>query len=351
MQIIHQNLKKGEIKIKIDNLDDLWYLSHIIDMGDLIKGQTIRKIRIGDKEDRKAQVVKKKIFLEIKVDKIDFQEDILKLLGKITQAPEDIKRGTHHSFNIEEGTILTIVKEKWLKYQLDKLKEAASAEQPKILICVLDREESIFALSKRKGFEILGEIKGEVQKKEDKAIAKGSFYQDIIKLLEEYVNRYKIKNIIVASPVFWKEELMKHIKDSKLKEKIVLATCSSVGKNAINEVMKRPEVKEVLRQVRTAKEMNLVEEFLKGIAKKQPIAYGIKEVTEAANAGAVNVLLITDSFIHKVREKEKYEELDNVMKIVDSTKGEIHIISSEHESGKKLDGLGGIGAMLRYKIS
>ena len=60
---------------------------------------------------------------------------------------------------------------------------------------------------------------------------------------------------------------------------------------------------------------------------------------------------MTDSFIHKIREKEKYEELDIVMKITDQTKGEINIISSEHESGKKLDGLGGIGAILRYMIS
>ena len=39
------------------------------------------------------------------------------------------------------------------------------------------------------------------------------------------------------------------------------------------------------------------------------------------------------------------------MKIVDKTKGEIEIISSEHEGGKKLDGLGGIAAILRFKLS
>jgi len=59
MQITHKNLKKGEVKVKIDNLDDLWYLSHIIDIGDLIKGQTIRKVRIGDKDDRKSEIIKK----------------------------------------------------------------------------------------------------------------------------------------------------------------------------------------------------------------------------------------------------------------------------------------------------
>jgi protein pelota len=351
MQIVYQNLKKGEIKVKVENIDDLWYLSHIIDINDKIKGQTIRKIKIGEKEQRSIKVVKKRVFIEIETEKIEFQENLLKVLGKIIQGPEDIKKGAHHSFNIEEGTTIAIKKENWLKFQLDKLKEAASAKQPNILICVLDREESLFALSKRKGYEVLSSIKGEVAKKEIETQGKGAFYSDIEKSLKEYSQKYKVNNIIVASPAFWKEELLNHIKDESLKSKVVQATCSSVGRNAIDEVLKRPEVREVLSQIRTAKEMNLVEDLLTAIAKKQASAYGIKEVEEAANAGAVKVLLITDSFIHKMREKEKYEVVDNIMKITDSTKGEIHIISSEHEGGKKLNGLGGIGALLRYKIN
>ena len=39
------------------------------------------------------------------------------------------------------------------------------------------------------------------------------------------------------------------------------------------------------------------------------------------------------------------------MKTVDSTKGDIIIISSDHEAGKKLDGLGGIAAILRFKLN
>jgi protein pelota len=38
------------------------------------------------------------------------------------------------------------------------------------------------------------------------------------------------------------------------------------------------------------------------------------------------------------------------MRTVESNSGKIHIISREHEGGKKLDGIGGIGAILRYKV-
>lgn len=350
MKILYQNLKKGIVKVKPENIDDLWYLSHILDKNDFIKGQTIRKIK-KQEEGRKAQITKKRVLLTIKVEKIEFKENTLRILGIVVEGPEDVPKASHHSFKVEENDIITITKEEWLRFQLDKLKQATEAKIPPILICILDREEAIFSLSKPRGYKILSSIKGEVAKKEERAVAKGGFYQEIIKLLKEYINRYKINNIIVASPAFWKEDLMKEIKDKELKEKIVLATCSSVGKGAINEVLKRPEMREVLKQVRSAKEIKLVEQLLEEIAKQEKAAYGIKEVELAANAGAILQLLITDSYITKMREQEKYDIIDNIMKITDKTKGNITIISSEHEGGKKLDGLGGIAAILRFRIS
>ena len=65
MKIIHQNLKHGEIKLKAENLDDLWYLSSIIEPGDLVRGQTERKIKLGDEGDRQQKVIKKKVTLAI----------------------------------------------------------------------------------------------------------------------------------------------------------------------------------------------------------------------------------------------------------------------------------------------
>jgi len=351
MKIIHKDLKKGEIKLKIENFDDIWYLSTIIDKKDLVKGYTFRKLKIGKEGERKARVEKKRVFLTLEVEKTEYEAELLRISGIIKQGPEDIPKASHHTFNIEENSILTIIKEKWLKYQIDKLKEASAEKTPDILICVLDREEAIFALLKRKGYEILSRIKGEVAKKDVEVKGKGSFYNEIIKLLEDYSKRHKINNIILASPAFWKEELIKQIKDEELKSKITQATCSSVDKNAINEVLKRPEIKEVLKQDRISKEMKLVEELLTEISTKEKAAYGIKEVKIAAESGAVQKLLITDTYIQKMRSKEEYEQIETLMKTADQMKGEIHVISGEHEGGKKLDGLGGIAAILRFKLN
>lgn len=353
MKLIYTDLKKGEVKVKVENLDDLWYLNQIVEKNDLVKGKTLRKIKIGEETQRKQSTIKKPVFLLIEVEKVEFSKtsNILRISGIIRQGPEDVPLGSHHTFNVGENTIISIIKQKWLKFQVDRLKEASKESSSKILICVHDREEAYFALMKKYGYQLLANIKGNVAKKADVKQVESNFYKEILRQLEDYNDRYKLNKIIVASPAFWKEELMKEISDEELKNKIILATCSSVGENAINEVIKRPETSEALKQDRIAKEYKLIEDLFAEISKNNMASYGLKETKNAAEAGAVKQLLITDSFIQKKRMEEKYEEIEYIIKTADSTKGDITIISSEHEAGKKLDGLGGIAAILRYKIS
>jgi protein pelota len=352
MKIIYQNLKKGEIKVKVENLDDLWYLSNIIDPDDLVKGKTLRKIKLGEKEQRSIKIIKKPVFIIIKTTKIEFHKysNTLRVSGIIVQAPEDIPKGSHHTFNIEENSIITIIKKSWLKYQLEKLKEATITNITKILIIVMDREEVYFALLKRQGYQLLSHFKGDVKKKFEETKQESNFYQEIIRLIKDYLNKYKIENIILASPAFFKEDLLKEVREEEIKNKITLATCSSVDENGINEVLKRQEVRNVLQQDRISREIRMVDDLLKEISKNNLAVYGLKQTEQAVFRGATKILLLTDSLIKTMRLKNHYEKLDELLKTVESMKGEVHIINSEHEGGKKLNGLGGIGAILRYKL-
>ncbi len=353
MKLINKNLKKGQLKVRIENIDDLWYLNSIIDPGDIVKGKTLRKIKIGEKEQRKINIVKKPVFITLKAEKIEFHKysNILRVLGIIIEGPDDIPKGSYHTFNLEENSIISIIKPGWLNYQLDKIKEACADVKPDIMVCVFDREEAYFALLKKQGYELLSKLKGNVQKKASEEKVKGSFYGLIIKTINDYIKRYKIEKIILASPAFWKEELLKEVKDSELKNMIVQAACSSADEKAINEVLKRPELRELLRQERAAEETKFVDELLGEISKNNLAAYGLKETSESVNAGSVKMFLITDSFIHKKRQGDNFSKIDLLMKTAEKLKGKVMIISSENDAGKKLDGLGGIGAILRYKLN
>ena len=236
MDIISKDFRKGFAKIRVNDPDDLWYLSHLIDIGDLVKGKTTRKVRIGDSEN--AKVTKKTLTLKIEAETIELTENSVRVNGKIKEGPEDIPKDSYHAISLQEGSEFTLEKPQWLEYQKKRLKEA-SEKKYNYLICLFDREEALFALTKKFGYEILVKIKGEVPKKSKEVEVKKDFQQEIIKALDVYNGRYDPESIILSSPAFYKEDLLKKIKIPELKKKIVLAVCSDISERSFDEVICR----------------------------------------------------------------------------------------------------------------
>ena len=352
MKIIRKDLKHGFAKVRIQNLDDLWYLSHIVEPGDLVSGTTVRKIKSGGEEDRAVKTHTRKMYLKISAEKVEFHKysDTLRVSGKIVDGPDDVSRGTYHTFSLEPTVEIGIEKERWLKYQVDKLAESAKNKGLRVLLCLFEREHAIFAELKSYGYEMLSEIKGKVQKKDSPEKVKSAFFSDIVEALKEYDSKGGYSSIVLASPAFWKEYLMQKIEDEGLKKKLIAASCNSVNIDGINEVLRRPEVLTALKEDRVVREISAVEEVLARIGKKGPVSYGVKQTEQAASAGAVEHLVVTDSLMQRFREEGSYEAIDRLMKKVDDMKGEITIVSSEHIGGQKLDGIGGIAALLRYDM-
>ncbi len=349
MLLINSDFKKGTVRLRINDPDDLWYLSHIIDEGDWITSITTRKVKIGDTEN--AKVAKKTFIVTIEAETIEISAagHALRINGTIKEGPEDIPRDSYQSISLEIDSECTIKKEQWLTYQKQKIEEASKTKYS-YLLCIFDREEALFALTKKFGYEVLAKTQGEVQKKAKMQEVKKDFYEEIIKTIEIYNDRYNPERIILASPAFYKEDLFKKVNQKELKAKIVLAISSDVSETSLDEVIKRPELKEVLKQSRAREEQLLVEEALLEISKNNLAIYGFEEIKKAILAGAVSALIVTDKLIKQYREQKKYQELDELMKKVDAVQGKIHIITSVHDSGKRVDGLGGVVALLRYKL-
>lgn len=349
MKVIFKDWKSGELKVQAENKDDLWVLSQIIEPSDKVIGKSTRKVKLGG-SDAKEAVVKRTVTLEIEVEKLDYSAEMLRIQGIVREGPEDVPKGSHHTVEVEEQTIIKIIKKKWMKYQIDRIEESTK-EKAAVIICILDRGEAGFALLKPYGFEWLSEFEGEVSKKGIEDKKESQFYEQAAQMLADYSKRYNAERIVIASPAFWKDEFLAVLKKkySDVAKKVVLATCNATGAEGVNEVLKRPEIKTALLQQRVSKEINAVDELMKAISKENA-AYGLKDVKEAADSGAVSMLLVTDKFIEKAKLNNTFAEIDSIMRAVDNSKGEIVIVSSSHEGGKELEGLGGIGALLRYKV-
>ncbi|MBI2145978.1 mRNA surveillance protein pelota [Candidatus Woesearchaeota archaeon] len=347
MHLIHSDFKKGLVKLRLTEPEDLWYLSQLIDPGDLLTGKATRKIKIGTGEN--ASTTKRTFTATIEAETIECSDTAVRVNGKLREEPEDIPKGSYQAIALEETSEFVLQKSSWAAYQKQKLQEATEKKYT-FLLCLLDREEALMALTKKSGYEVLLQLHGDVPKKMKGSQAGGKFQEEIIAALDTYAGRYTPDKIILASPVFYKEDLLQKISAPTLREKIVLASCSDVSIKSLDEVMTSPALAQTLHSSRLRQDKVLVDELLHEISKDNLAIYGWKEVQTAVHAGAVRILLCTDGFIRIKRQENAYEPLDQLLKKVDALKGTICILSSADESGKTVDGVGGIAALLRYKM-
>ncbi|MGE0793261.1 MAG: mRNA surveillance protein pelota [Candidatus Woesearchaeota archaeon] len=350
MLILKKDLKHNKVDIKINSQDDLWYLSHLISSTDEITMKTERKIKINSSDDRNPNIVRKIIILTLNVEEVNYNPSLhqLRIKGTVLQGPEDVPKGSYHTFSLELNSNFTLVKQSWPKYLQDKLDEASKISNYSILIIVFDRETALFSIVKQSGIEHLAELKADVAKKDMNSNIGTPIYDLIIEKLIEYNKSYSPSNFICASPAFWKNYLEEKIPQN-LKSKCIFTNCSEVHKRIVNELLIRPELKNILQSQRTSKEMNLVSKILENL-QKENIVYGFEDVKQAANSGSISEVAITDNFIQKYKEENKYQEVDDILKSIDSSNGLVHFISS-NDTIRTIDGLGGIVGILRWKLN
>lgn len=344
MHILKENPKEGFMHVRADAPEDLWLLSRLINPNDQVRGSTERKIKIGGEDARNQKVVRKKMTLTLKVEKAEYEHDSLRILGTILDGPDDIARGNHHSIIIQPGDDLKITKT-WLDWQRKKIEEATKQTKENILVVLFDREDALFCSLTNTGHTILARIKGDVAKKGEDGIATKDFWKTINEELKTYDERYKAKNIIAGSPAFWKDYLTT-VLDPSLQKKTIYASISDTNEQTLQELLRRPEVKQALHDDRSAQEDSYLQELLGAIAKDKA-AYGEKEIEEKANEGNLKNLLVSDNFLMKSREDNTYEHVENIMKTAEQGKATIFIIASK-EAMKQLDGLGGIAGLIRW---
>lgn len=336
---------KLSVTLRVEDLDDLWYLTQLIDQGDLVTAKTYRKVKLGGEGDR-AKVEKKPVTLRVRVESVEFA-DGLRLRSVVEDSLDDIPKGSHHNIGLEVGSEFKLEKTVWLGYHWQRLDEAL-VSRGGLLLVMHDRERALFALSKRSGYEILSSLKGDVSKKEDRAQTKGSFYEEVIAVVQTYLSRYDVEKVVLASPAFFKEDLLK-LMDKDMSKRVILATCHSVEENAIGEIMKSSELQKVLVEQRASSEAALVDELLANIGKQNEKAiYGFADVKMSSDSGSIGMLIVTEGYMRAEQKEGDYSLVLETLKMVESMQGKVHLISSTSDAGRTLDGLGGIAAILRY---
>ena len=330
------DLKHNLAKLTPESQEDLEILKEVITPGSFVTAKSPRSIKVKrEGELVRAKSGRKEVILKIQVEKTDLKEK-LRLTGKILEAPEDVEKG-YHTIEIEPDKFLKVEK-KWKGWEIDRVKSAERKTEP-VLVCVLDDSEADFYMLKERYNHLIHLDSEASGKRYDLKKAEEKQKEYFIKLLEILKSKSDVRKMIIAGPAFAKENLQKLVKEREkpLLEKIIIEPTFQTGETGLQELLKKGLIEKLIKLSRVTEETQAVERLLEAVSGTGKAVYGLEKVRDALNSGVVRLLLVSD---------KKIRDYEDALDLADSMKVRIIVISSEHEAGERLMGLGGIAGFL-----
>ncbi|MBX0294335.1 mRNA surveillance protein pelota [Haloarcula nitratireducens] len=342
---------RERVEVVPETLDDLWHLSYVIEPGDRVSGDTTRRIQRNDDNLRDSGGEREPMWLAIEVTDVEFAKfaNRLRVGGEIVECSREDQLGFHHTINVEEHTELTVEK-RWKPDQNDRLEEAVEAtENPDVAIATVEEGEAHVHTVAQYGTEERAVITSTTGKGEY-ARPRDELFGELAKVLK----RQDVDAYILAGPGFTKQDALDHFEEEipDVAEQITVVDTASVGDRGVHEVLKRGAVEDVQQQTRIAEEADLIDELMTRIGEGSEVAYGPQEVAKAADFGAIETLLVLDERLRLERagEGDWDIDVDDIIETSEQKGGDVTVFSAEFAPGQQLANLGGIAALLRYRL-
>lgn len=368
--------------------EDMWHAYNLIRPTDIVRAVTFRKVVQQTNAMTDARNIQtKRTTVSIRVEKLDYDAQIgeLKVNGRVSAENEFVEMGAYHTLKLEVNRQFTLEKgeegseESWDTVALETLRDATDVKKAAqcwavVLsegmanICLLTENQTL--LRQRVEMSIPRKRVGHGADAHDKGMEK--FYSTTLSSMlrqmdfEEMIKADAPPPLILASPGFTAGTFLKYVQSSAwqkgdksltkyAKESVLVVHTSSGHLHSLSEALKQPAVISKLRDTKYGRETQLMERFMALLRQDDGRAwYGPQEVIKAVEQGAVGrgggVLLISNQLFRSddIAERKRWVALVERVRQVEG--GEVRVLSSAHESGKKLEGLGNIGAILTYPI-
>ncbi|KAJ5750428.1 hypothetical protein N7533_007456 [Penicillium manginii] len=380
----------GTVTLCPDEPEDMWHAYNLIRPSDVLRASAIRRIT-STQETGSTSSARVHLTLEIRVKSLDFdpQSSQLHVSGQIMNETSHTKIGQFHTLDLELNRNFTLEKEigangegvGWDSIAVEMLKDAVDeggkrrAEAIAVVmqeglahICFIGQFQTIM----KQKVEMSVPRKRQGGSDHDKGMNK--FYRVTLETLLRQMdfntsitsasNNESVRPVLLASPGFVAAGFQKYIQSEasttmpglkRLLPSIVVVHSASGYLNSLSEVLQSPAVKNMLSDTKYARETRLMDDFLDQLRKETNKAtYGPREVESAVEQGAVGrgggILIMSNRLFRSQDVAERKRWVSLVDRVRDVEGGEVRILSSDHESGRRLDGLGGIAALLTFPI-
>jgi len=223
-------------------------------------------------------------------------------------------------------------------------------------LLVMDRKEATIGLLEGKRIEVFQKMTSGIPSKVRAGgqssqrfhrITEGltkEFYKRIAEEMKKiFFNMSKLKGILVGGPIPTKDEFLDNeYLVTKLKEKVIgRIDIGGSDESGLKELVKKSQ--DILADQEIIKEKKILDKFFETLGEKPDMAaYKEKEIRKALGYGAVEMLILSKNI-----DKKLSKELSKLAKNISSS---IEIVSIDTEEGEQFNNLGGIGAILRFKV-
>ncbi|KAL7421789.1 Translation factor pelota [Cryptotrichosporon argae] len=388
MKLLNKNIEKdgsGTVTLLPEDEEDMWHVYNLITAGDEVEAKTDRKVSsvssTGSSSSFRVQV-----FLCIRVEKTAFAaaassetttgpgggdrseaRATMSIAGPVQNANAYVRVGAYHTLELERGRSFKLRKEHgWDRVALERIaestKEGRGAEIGAVVcgegtaaICLLS--EHMTVVRQRIDSPIPRKRKGGTSG-HDKAIETflATVYQAILRLIPFET----LKAVVIASPGFTKDTLFDYIFAQatetghkallQSRPKWVRVHANTAHVHSLVEALREPGVAKMLSGAKFAREGLALDKFNKMLAHDELRAwYGPRHVALAVERGAVGTLLISDDLFRSADPATR----NHWVQMVDDVRargGEAIMFSSMHESGRQLNDLTGVAAVLTYPL-
>jgi len=340
MKVEYGELKDryGEIRLFPESIDDLWHLRHLITPGDLVFATTFRSVDTASDKIRPEKAEKRAVRLGLRIDRVEFSEHgiRLRLTGVIEHG---VDTGAYHTINVETGFEISVIKQ-WRPIDLERIDRAVKASVYGVIhiLTIEEGEAELFRL-RQYGPESVITITSGSGKGSDTDTRAG-FFGQVLTVIADITGP-----LIIAGPGFIKDDFIRFakIRSSMSADRAIVVETRRIGRGAVQEVIGKGALDKLIDDLQLSREVKMMEDVLLRISQDSAVAYGRQEVREAIEFGAAEQVLIADTLLRD-------EEVMHLIEKAEAMRAAIVVLSSGFEPGERLVALGGIAALLRYRI-
>ncbi|GIL62954.1 hypothetical protein Vafri_17101 [Volvox africanus] len=368
MKLLAEGFAKGSegyVKLLPEEAEDMWHVYNLAREGDHITATTFRKVQVDKGTGADSERLKLKLTLQVETIEFDAEAGVIRIKGRNLTESEHIKLGAYHSLELEQGRAFTLFKAVWDALDIERVRQATDVTLSADLAAVLITEGlANVCLVGGSTTLVRARVEANLPRKRGAALgfdkAWNRFLEHVFNAVVRHVDFSVVKCLVIAGPGFAKDQFKDYMDAEAVrrevrplvenKDKVVLASASTAYKHSLKEVLSCPGIAARIKDTKAAREVAALQDFFDLLSTDSSRAfYGPGHVFAAAELGAIQVLLISDSLfrINHVEKRRKYADL---VEGVREAGGEALIFSAMHISGEQLSQLSGIAAILRFPL-